>query len=226
MMIGPRHTSWVGVLRHLRQGVLKSKRSDCAASSPMVCRRTRRGVPALAADLAVVIMVVPSDTFTAFRLSVRRQGPTVIAGFLQIIISSLFPRRLFGTLYCRGEMSQKCVVGRGASGRPGTEFPCTDWSRHAAIGAECPLGHRVRNRNIVGRVSRTKSPTGYRCGSHASTDLDSLAQVWFFRVFRPAIFTDIRPPWEGCDLTNIRLQLFGQSPPLPSRARCGDSRSR
>ena len=51
-------------------------------------------------------------------------------------------------------------------------------------------------------------------------------QLWFFRVFRPAIFTDIRPPWEGCDVTNIRLQLFGQSPPLPSRARCGDRRSR
>ena len=50
--------------------------------------------------------------------------------------------------------------------------------------------------------------------------------LWFFRVFRPAIFTDIRPPWEGCDVTNIRLQLFGQSPPLPSRARCGDRRSR
>ena len=54
----------------------------------------------------------------------------------------------------------------------------------------------------------------------------SSRHLWFFRVFRPAIFTDIRPPWEGCDVTNIRLQLFGQSPPLPSRARCGDRRSR
>ena len=42
-----------------------------------------------------------------------------------------------------------------------------------------------------------------------------------------AIFTDIQPPWERGELTIIRLWLAGQSPPLaPSRARCGESRSR
>ena len=38
--------------------------------------------------------------------------------------------------------------------------------------------------------------------------------VSIFMVIRPAIFTDIQPPWERGELTIIRLWLAGQSPPL------------
>ena len=49
--------------------------------------------------------------------------------------------------------------------------------------------------------------TAYRNG-HAPLErhIFSGLMVWFFRVFRPAIFTDIRPPWERRGLTNIRLR--------------------
>ena len=38
-----------------------------------------------------------------------------------------------------------------------------------------------------------------------------------YKAIDPEIYTDVDLPWKRSGLTNIRLQLFGQSPPLRPR---------
>ena len=77
----------------------------------------------------------------------------------------------------------------------------------------------LRIKPSVGRMRHRYNQNHRRnlhCGFSTRLFVAITASVSIVNVIRLAIYTDTRPPWERGEVTNIRLLLVSQSPPISS----------